>query len=260
MSVKPVIAVTGPVRGGIVPWLMTWLAIQRAGGKAIRVHTQNHNPDLTFDGLVVGGGSDISPENYGAELRELVTEPTPRSLGLRLQDLLIFMLRIIFSIKLRQAARDPDRDNLENALITEALEKNLPILGICRGEQMINVTLGGTLHQDTREFYTEAPDTQSIRPVKTVAIASGSRLATILETSELRVNSLHTQAVDQLGTGLTACAHDRNGIVQAIEYADRALVIGVQWHPEYLPGQRAHQRLFHALVFKANNKNISGRG
>ncbi|MCB1644615.1 MAG: gamma-glutamyl-gamma-aminobutyrate hydrolase family protein [Pseudomonadales bacterium] len=248
---KPLIAVTGPGKGGFVPWIMTRLAIQRAGGKAVRVHTGCYVPDMQFDGLVVGGGSDISPEHYGEELRELAREDNVRSLRQRLTDSLIFLLRILFSIKLRQSRRDPDRDEMEKQLINRAINEHLPVLGICRGEQLINVTLGGTLHQDATEFYTEVPDVQSIRLVKDVDIVAGSRLAQVIDDTELRVNALHNQAVDQLGEALQVCARDRNGIVQAIERTDRHFVIGVQWHPEYLPRQDSHQRLFHALVASA---------
>ena len=248
---RPVIAVTGPGRGGFVPWQMTRLAIRRAGGRAVRIHTGNHRADIRFDGLVVSGGSDISPEHYGQEVLALARGDRHRTLSQRILDVLLLLLRLLFSIKLRQAVRDPARDKLEKSLIRRALDDNAPILGICRGEQMLNVTLGGNLHQDTREFYTETPDVQSIRPVKDVLVEDGSRLREILGTGDIRVNSLHSQAVDRLGDGLVVCARDRNGIVQAIEHEERAFVIGVQWHPEYLPRSGVHQRLFLGLVEEA---------
>lgn len=251
---RPLILVTGPRRGGFVPWQMARLAVRRAGGRAVRMHIGRQAQDVPFDGLVVGGGSDISPEHYGQEVAELARDDKRRSPLQRLVDVLLFLVRILFSIKFRQPARDPERDAMEKALINRALETGRPVLGICRGEQMLNVALGGSLHQDTSEFYSETPDVQSIRPVKDVTIEPGSRLAAALQTDRLRVNALHSQAVADLGKGIRVSARDGNGIVQAIEHEGREFVIGVQWHPEYLPRHGVHQRLFRGLVAAARRR------
>lgn len=251
MSKKPVIAVTGPQRGGLAPWLMTWLAIFRAGGKALRItpaDDQQTNNELRFDGLVIGGGSDIHPSNYGEELATLSDAPQSSSLRDRVISLLVFLLRGLLSIKLSQPGIDPDRDQLEMSLCRLAMENNLPVLGICRGAQLLNITQGGSLFQDTSDLYTETPQMRTLRPLKMITIAPDSRLASILDSHSLRVNSLHNQAVNQLGDDLTISARDSNGIVQAIEHPAAAFVIGVQWHPEYLPQSRSHQKLFKVLV------------
>src|SRR5690606_25009247 len=248
MSNRPVIAVTGPSRGGFMPWLMTWLAVTRCGGKAVRLHPRNHSGERAFDGLILGGGTDISPEHYGEELAQLSADKGRPPLGERLLNLVIFLFRLLFSIKFRQPQQDAERDTMEKSLCREAVSKQLPILGICRGAQMINVCLGGSLHQDTRDFYTETPHLHSIRPIKPITLEGHSKLAKILARDELRVNALHNQAVNTLGDNLVVSARDANGIVQAIAHRSAPFIIGVQWHPEYLPRQPSQRRLFAELV------------
>ena len=245
---KPVIAVTGPVKGGFMAWVMTSLAVRRAGGKPVRVRTNNFDSTMHIDGLIVGGGSDISPDHYGEELIKFNEESESKNIAGYFLAFFIFILRLLFSLKLRQAKRDLERDRMEMTLIKKALDNNLPVLGICRGGQMLNVVLGGSLHQDTEDLYTERPKVQSIRPVKNVFITKGSLLERIVSSNELRVNSLHNQAVNTLGDGITISARDGNGIVQAVELSAKSFAIGVQWHPEYLPSKARHQRLFSELV------------
>jgi putative glutamine amidotransferase len=146
------------------------------------------------------------------------------------------------------AGPDRDRDALERDLLKKALERALPVLGICRGAQMINVVLGGDLHRELHEFYVETPQLRTVLPRKTVEIVAGSRLAKLLGPNPCAVNALHHQAVRKLGQGVTVAACERSGIVQAIEAADYPFVIGVQWHPEYLPQHPRQRRIFEALI------------
>ena len=143
---------------------------------------------------------------------------------------------------------DPERDRMELGLLKAALPTGLPILGICRGSQMINVALGGSLHTDIYEVYVQAPKMRTVMPRKTVTIESGSRLDRILNCNPCLVNALHHQSVDRLGQGLTIAAHDESGIVQAIESESAPFLLGVQWHPELLIWRKPHQRLFGALT------------
>ena len=251
---RPVVAVTGPEKGGMAPWLMTRIAVARAGGRAVRVHAGCYREGMDFDGLILGGGSDISPHHYGQELITLEKTTRQETLRTRAASALILLLRLIFSVKLRQPEKDPRRDELEKNLLKTALDNSRPVLGICRGAQMINVSLGGTLYQDTSDFYTETPNIRSIRPVKDVTIEEHSHLRRILGVARLRVNSLHNQAVDRLGDGLEICARDSNGVVQAIESRGASYLTGVQWHPEYLPTSARHQRLFAKLVAQARGE------
>ena len=172
---------------------------------------------VKLDGLVIGGGDDIGAEIYGGQV---------------LPDIRI----------------DPERDKLELKLLDTALPAGVPILGICRGSQMINVALGGSLHTDIHAVYVEAPRMRTVLPRKTVHIEDDSRLLQITGCNPCRVNALHHQSVDRLGRDLRVVARDEAGIVQAIEGTGPNFLLGVQWHPELLVFSSPQQRLFEALT------------
>jgi putative glutamine amidotransferase len=160
-------------------------------------------------GLVLTGGEDIDPSFFGA--------PRHPATGV---------------------AND-DRDRCELALAREAAARRLPTLAICRGVQVLNVALGGSLIQDlpTERGGRIDHDAESARGdrVHPVALAAGSRLNGIVNAASISTNSFHHQAVDRLGTGLCAVGTSPDGIVEAVECADRAWwMVGVQWHPEEL--------------------------
>ncbi|MER6995898.1 gamma-glutamyl-gamma-aminobutyrate hydrolase family protein [Streptomyces sp. NPDC000410] len=150
-----------------------------------------------LDGLVVAGGPDVEPVRYGAE-------PDPRT---------------------GPPARE--RDAWELALIDAALASGTPLLGICRGMQLLNVALGGTLVQHM-EGHTEAVGVFGSHPVAPVA---GTRYASLVPEPS-SVPTYHHQAVDRLGEGLVVSAHAEDGTVEAVELPGPAWVLGVQWHPE----------------------------
>ncbi len=247
----PVIAVTGPDRGGFPAWIMTALAVRRAGGKPLRIRPGKANSGLDFDGLIIGGGSDVDPLHYGEEPLQAEESASRPRLRDWLVALPLALLRILFSRHTRENY-DPQRDNMEKQLIRRALQAQIPLLGICRGAQLINVTLGGSLHQRIDHFYMEGTSNlRSVLPRKRVAIEADSRLATILATQACQVNALHDQCVREVGEGLRVVACESNGVTQAIELSGAEFVIGVQWHPEYLPQSQRQQRLFRALVTAA---------
>lgn len=255
-SRRPVIAVTGPDQGGAPAWLFTALAIWRAGGRPLRVRPGKPRHHRSFDGLVVGGGADVDPELYGEPLPQGPNPEAIRGAERRLSQRMIgylfypalWLLRRLFQS--HGGVLDVERDRLEKALIHRALDEHRPVLGICRGMQLVNVARGGTLQRDLGEFYVETPQARSLLPVKPVMLDGRSHLAHILGDTPIHVNALHNQAVDQLGQGLRIAGREDTGVVQAIE-AERGWCIGVQWHPEYLPQKRRHQHLFQALVAAA---------
>ena len=217
---RPLIGVTTSRRGGWRSYLMHKLALYRAGARSVHLTPGDALPRVSLQGLVIGGGDDIGAEIYGGQV---------------LPDVRI----------------DPERDKLELALLRVALPAQLPVLGICRGSQMINVALGGSLHTDIYEVYVQAPKMRTVLPRKSVSIEPGSRLDRILRCNPCQVNALHHQSVDRLGQSLIIAARDESGIVQAIESESAPFLLGVQWHPELLFWKKPHQRLFAALAAAA---------
>jgi putative glutamine amidotransferase len=225
---RPRIGVTGSRRGGRTMWLFNRLAVWRAGATAVRITADRPFPLEQLDGVVIGGGDDIDAKLYGA-----VVEPTVRI--------------------------DPERDRLELHVLDRAERLGLPVLGICRGSQMINVHRGGSLYADIHEVYLQAPRMRTPLPRKLVEIEPGSRLSAVLGLGRCRVNALHHQSVDRLGRGLRQVARDGAGIVQGVEAPGEFFLLGVQWHPEFLPLDRHQLNLFRALVAAARLKAAGDR-
>lgn len=252
---RPRVGVTGPDRGGLAAWLFTALGVRLAGGRPRRIRPGRPVGIAEVDALIIGGGADVSPTLYGqarrlpmGELADRGARGWRRALGYVLFPLLWLFRRLLTK---RAGGLDPERDALEKRLIEEALAAGVPLLGICRGMQLINVARNGSLHQSLAGFYEEVPEIRSVLPRKRVALVARSRLARILGCTHCRVNALHRQAIDRLGHGLAPAAREANDVLQAFEGRGRQWLIGVQWHPEYLP-QRAEQRaLFAALVAAA---------
>ena len=171
------------------------------------------------DGLIVAGGADIDPVHYGAD-RAPETGP----------------------------AR-PDRDHSEHVLIEAALANGVPLLAVCRGMQLLNVVLGGTLHQHIPDVVgnTDHLPTPGVYGRVGVKVLPDSRLSEIMG-SDVDVHCHHHQAVDTLGAGLVSVAWAGDGVVEAVELAEPEFVLGVQWHPEE---NGADSRLFEALVHAA---------
>lgn len=217
---KPLIGVTTSTRSGWRIFPLVALNLWLAGGRGLR-WTSHGDADIgQVDGLIVGGGDDISPELYKGDMK--IT-----------------------------ARLDPARDGLERRLVEEAIAAGKPVLGICRGAQMLNIALGGTLHQDAYAHYDDSAFVKTILPRKAVRIEPGSLLARIVGDAEMRVNALHTQSADRLGDGLRAVARDEGGMIQALERTEEPLALGVQWHPEHLFYARRQRALFRALVTAA---------
>jgi putative glutamine amidotransferase len=207
-------------------------AVQQAGGVPVPLPPQLSAASLQrlgaeLDGLLLTGGGDVDPALWGEA-------PHP---------------------KLYDVA--PSRDTLETSALHLALGRSLPVLAVCRGLQVLNVALGGTLYQDVAtEPGTQLPHSQKEprdQPTHKVKVASGSRLAETLGADELEVNSMHHQAIHRLGRGLTAVAWAPDQLVEGAEWDDPArFVLGVQWHPEELVGHsEPARRLFSALVAAA---------
>nr|WP_238946770.1 gamma-glutamyl-gamma-aminobutyrate hydrolase family protein [Seongchinamella unica] len=177
-------------------------------------------PIDSLDGIVISGGDDIHPTIFGEE-------PLPETFY------------------------DHDRDELEQEYIRDAMERNLPMLGICRGHQLINALLGGSLHLNIRTMRKKTLNRRGLLPTKTVNIVIPSRLHDIVGRERIRVNSLHYQAVRELAPDLDCIASDLDNFCQSATIADKN-ILGVQWHPEYLFYLATHRKLFRWLVQAAS--------
>jgi putative glutamine amidotransferase len=177
-----------------------------------------------LDGILFPGGVDVDPASYGEEARP--------ELG----------------------AVDPELDALELPLVRAAVDRGLPVLGICRGQQVVNVALGGTLYQDlSAAGVTRRPHHAPLENGRDyldheIAVVEGSHLASIVGADRLRVNSFHHQAVRRLAPSLTVGATSPDGVIEATESAD-GRVLTLQCHPESLsPSHAWAQNLFKAFV------------
>lgn len=253
---RPVIGVTGPDDGGTGAWLFTALSVRLAGGKPRRITVQSPAVIDELDGLIIGGGADVEPLKYGQErIEKAVLTKDSRTIFEWVLSILFFPLYwlVRYFQHTKSAAIETDRDELELKLLKDSLRYRKPVLGICRGMQLMNVHFNGSLHQDIRGYYTETPQVSSIFPKKRIEIQPGSRLAEILKTTVCNVNALHNQAIDLPGDGVELVAKEKNtDITQGLEHPDFDFVIGVQWHPEYLVQVRRQRRIFKELVRSAN--------
>lgn len=223
MTRKPLIGVTGSRRKGRIMTFLNRLAVWRAGGRSVRITWDNPYPIEELDGLVIGGGDDISATLYGGEV----------------------------SVDVRV---DPRRDEIEMRALEIADTLSLPVLGICRGSQIMNVYYGGSLHVEIAETFKDAPQLRTVLPKKCVDIVPGTRLSKLLAVDHCYVNSLHHQAVDTCGEGFDIAARDEHGMIQGIERIGERFLLGVQWHPEFLFWHPRQQRLFDDLVDAARKR------
>jgi putative glutamine amidotransferase len=197
-------------------------SVQRTGAMAVLLPVDGRAPLGVLDridGLLVIGGADIDPSVYGAELDPL-TESTY-----------------------------PDRDAFEIALLNGAIERGMPVLGICRGMQALNVALGGTLVQHIPEVDGSNPHRRSLGSFEgtehIVELEPGSLAARAAGEEVHTARCHHHQAIDRLGDGLVVTGRARqDGLTEAIELSNGAWVLGVQWHPE----ADERSRLFAALT------------
>ena len=214
-------------------------AVEQAGGVPVLLAPQLSPTTRDalwsrLDGLVLTGGGDVEPARFGQP-------PHPKT-----------------------ALVSGERDALEIELVDRALRDDVPMFAICRGLQVLNVALGGTVHQHVPDVFGERiqhsqSDKRDAATHDVKLQTEGTRLGTIVGGSELRVNSFHHQAIDRLGRDLRDVGWAPDNLIEAVEHADRRrFVVAVQWHPEELVGQdRAARALFAAVVEAARARSRS---
>ena len=205
MGKRSLVVVTGSTRGSRTAWFMSHFMLSLFGISARFFHPDSWTKDVNMDGLLILGGVDIDPSIYG---------------GVKHSSILKSDIR---------------RDEMELFLLEKADRENLPVMGICRGMQMINLFYGGSLHQHIEDLSLEYPHPRTPLPLRDIIIEPETKLHNILRTSIIKVNALHHQAVNRVGDGLRKAAYDQNSIIQAIEGNGEKFILGLQWHPELIP-------------------------
>ncbi|MDR3595730.1 gamma-glutamyl-gamma-aminobutyrate hydrolase family protein [Clostridium sp.] len=204
-------------------------AVENAGGVPLFIPISEDMDDVKsylnmIDGIIFSGGEGVGPIKFGENPSKAISN--------------INYLR----------------DNFELALFKEAYKRDMPILGVCRGAQLINVALGGSLYQD---IFSEIPNCHGHMPsgmqvydlFHIIDIEENSKLFDIFKATELEVNSFHHQAIKDLGKDLKVTAASKDGVIEGIESLSRKFLVGVQWHPEDLTlKHKEFLKLFKALI------------
>ena len=185
-----------------------------------------------LDAVCLSGGPDLDPSAYGVQPHAELG-PT-----------------------------EPEMDRFELELARAAVARGMPVLGICRGMQVLNVALGGTLHQHVPDLGGRLEHRQGLPSGETshrVTLARDSRLTKVIGRRYVEVNSFHHQAPHALGRGLSVAGHAPDGVVEAIEVTGRRFTFGVQWHVECLVDRPEHLALFRGLVRAARGHEVAPR-
>lgn len=233
-SKKPIIGVTPLVDYELKSiWMLPayFEGIEQAGGVPFMLPLVSDEQTISqllnmCDGILVTGGQDVAGELYGCEDKEelaLIKEGSP------------------------------ERDALEKVLIAMAAEREMPILGICRGAQIINVVFGGTLWQDLPTQHPSNVVHPNVKPHDKVrhkvTVLDNTPLASCVGTSELGVNSFHHQAVREVAPDLAPMAISEDGVVEAVYHPGKGFLWGIQWHPEFMfKSDVASRKIFEALI------------
>jgi putative glutamine amidotransferase len=213
------IGISGPRRRGPAQRLIM-LALRLQGARTHYIRPGTRVNVSLLDGLVLSGGTHVQPALYGQH--PMVT-----------------------------ANYDKRRDETDQRLLIEAETLNLPVLGICRGAQLINVHRGGSLCQNVTPLRQNTRHRPLLLPLQTVKVVDHTRLSQIMRAPVIGANRIHSQTIKKLGQDLRVVAVDNDLFVQAIENTRGQWLMGLQWHPEYLLYHNGHRRIFRHFVDEA---------
>ncbi|PKN86259.1 MAG: hypothetical protein CVU46_08435 [Chloroflexi bacterium HGW-Chloroflexi-8] len=211
-------------------------AIQIAGGIPVILPVgiskkELHSIQNNFDGFLITGGGDIAIDRFNGEQNPKISDV------------------------------DPVRDEFEIELARNAFRTDKPLFGICRGHQVINVAMGGSLITDISSQYTNAikhdwyPEIPRNYEAHSIQVAEKSLLRNILSGADFQVNSLHHQAIKQIGANLVATAFAPDGIIEAVENPTHRFFLGIQWHPEWMLSTPAMVNIFKSFVSASENNH-----
>lgn len=241
---KPIIGIVPSVEGEAREYVLNMVdveAIKAMGGIPILLSYVEKEEEITqlvqiIDGLYLVGGNDIDPSYFNED-------PHPE-LG----------------------EVNPTRDAFEMLILRGFLTRNKPVLGVCKGSQMINVVLGGNLYQDIYsqvrnpliQHHQKSPTTHASH---TIDLVEGTKLCNIVGQSRIKVNSRHHQAIRNVGTDIIVSSRSNDGIIESIESTKHDFVIGVQWHPENLLVAKDHssKRIYQSFIEACKDRKKGGR-
>ncbi|WP_150912822.1 gamma-glutamyl-gamma-aminobutyrate hydrolase family protein [Marinobacter halotolerans] len=218
------IGISGPSRRSLAHRLIS-LALRLQGARTHTIRPGSRVDVALLDGLVLSGGTHVHPSRYGQQ--PMVT-----------------------------ANYDVRRDETDFRILSHAESLGIPVLGICRGAQLINIFRGGSLCQNVTPLRKHTRHRPLLLPWQTVCLAKGSRLREVMDDSVIGANRIHSQAIKKLGRHLQVVAIDKDWFVQAIENTTGQWLMGIQWHPEYLFYHRGHRRIFRHFVQAAEQRKL----
>jgi len=197
-----------------------------------RTHTirPGSNIDVALlDGLVLSGGTHVHPARYGQQ-----------------PDV--------------KANYDLRRDETDFRLLSHAETVGIPVLGVCRGAQLVNIFRGGSLCQNVTPLREHTRHRPLLLPLQTVRLVKGSRLIEVMKAPVVGANRIHSQSIKRLGRHLRVVAVDKDWFVQAIENTTGQWLMGIQWHPEYLLYHGGHRRIFRHFIQAAEKRKLDRLG